>query len=145
VEAERVEISIDVGKVERILENLLRNAAKHTPTGTPILVSVDAGGDGATVSVEDEGPGIPADMKEFLFQPFRQGAAARATGLGVGIGLSLVAKFAELRGGVASVEDRSGGGTAFRVYLPDMSPAVTATVSQEAAVPSRFGASLTAP
>jgi signal transduction histidine kinase len=139
-----VETSIDVGKVERILENLLRNAAKHTPTGTPILVRVTGGPDGATVSVEDEGPGIPADMKEFLFQPFRQGAAARATGAGVGIGLSFVAKFAELHGGVASVEDRPGGGTAFRVFLPDKGPAVTATAPQELPAQTRYGASLAA-
>jgi len=116
--ADPVLISIDAGKVERILENLLSNAAKHTPVGTPVVVRVSERSDGVTVSVEDEGPGIPDDLKQTIFQPFRQGDAARSAGSGAGIGLSLVAKFAELHGGNAWVEDREGGGTAIRVFLP---------------------------
>jgi len=116
--ADPVIISIDAGKVERILENLLSNAAKHTPVGTPVVVRVSERPDGVMVSVEDEGLGIPDDLKQTIFQPFRQGDAARSAGSGAGIGLSLVAKFAELHGGNAWVEDREGGGTAMRVFLP---------------------------
>lgn len=111
-------LSVDAGKIERILENLLVNAAKHTPVGTPVLVTIRAQKDGVALSVEDEGSGIPEDMKATIFQPFRQGAEARTRGAGAGIGLSLVQKFAELHGGTAWVEDRKGGGTAFRVFLP---------------------------
>ena len=111
-------LSADAGKIERILENLLVNAAKHTPVGTPVLVTVRPQKDGVTLSVEDEGPGIPDDLKATIFQPFRQGSEARSRGAGAGIGLSLVQKFAELHGGNAWVEDRPGGGTAFRVFLP---------------------------
>jgi len=118
VVADPVTISVDAGKVERILENLLSNAAKHTPVGTPVVVRVSGRPDGVTVSVEDEGPGIPDDQKQTIFQPFRQGDAARSAGSGAGIGLSLVAKFAELHGGNAWVEDREGGGTAIRVFFP---------------------------
>ena len=110
-------VSVDAGKVERILENLLANAARHTPIGTPVLVTVGPKKDGITLSVEDEGPGVPEDLKATIFQPFRQGADARTSGAGAGIGLSLVQKFAELHGGTAWVEDRPGGGTAFRVFL----------------------------
>jgi signal transduction histidine kinase len=116
--ADPVEISVDAAKVERILANLLSNAAKHTPVGTPVIVRVSARSDGVVLSVEDEGPGIPDDLKQTVFQPFRQGEAARSAGSGAGIGLSLVAKFAELHGGNAWVEDREGGGTAIRVFLP---------------------------
>lgn len=118
VMGESAVLSVDGGKVERILENLLVNAAKHTPVGTPVLVTVQPQTGGVTLSVEDEGPGIPEELKAAIFQPFRQGTEARTRGTGAGIGLSLVKKFAELHGGTAWVEDRAGGGTAFRVFLP---------------------------
>ncbi len=118
VVSDPVEVSVDGPKVERILENLLRNAAKHTPPGTPVLVRIAEHQGGVLVSVEDEGSGVPDELKDVIFQPFRQGAEARANRSGSGLGLSLVAKFAGLHAGSAWVEDRPGGGSAFRVYLP---------------------------
>jgi signal transduction histidine kinase len=112
---EPIEMDVDAGKVERIVDNLLVNAVKHTPHGTPIHARVESSGGGALVSVEDEGPGVPDEIKRAVFQPFRQGAGVHS---GAGIGLSLVARFAELHGGRAWVEDRPGGGAAFRVFLP---------------------------
>ncbi len=111
-------VRVDGAQVERIIENLLRNAARHTPAGTPVLVRVDPTPDGCSLQVEDEGPGIPAELRESLFEPFRQGEDARRSGSGAGIGLSLVARFAELHGGAARVEDRPGGGARFVVLLP---------------------------
>jgi signal transduction histidine kinase len=71
--------------------------------------------------VEAEGPGVPDDLQPSIFEPFRQGENARG---GVGIGLSLVGRFAELHGGAARIEDREGGGARFVVQLPgDRSPA----------------------
>jgi two-component system OmpR family sensor kinase len=112
---EVVRIEVDEGKVDRIVENLLSNAVKHTPPGTAIHVRVERSPGGALLSVEDEGPGVPDDVKVSIFDAFRQGSGVRS---GSGIGLSLVAKFAELHGGRAWVEDRPGGGAAFRVFLP---------------------------
>ena len=112
---EPIEMDIDAGTIERVVENLLANAVKHTPERTPIHVLVERCEGGAMLSVEDEGPGVPDEIKSFVFQPFRQGAGAHS---GAGIGLSLVAKFAELHGGRAWVSDRRGGGAAFRVFLP---------------------------
>ena len=66
--------------------------------------------------IEDEGPGVPEELKSTLFDPFRQGPTA--AGRGVGIGLSLVRSFAELHGGSAEIEDRDGGGARFVVMLP---------------------------
>ena len=116
VDADDVLVDVDAGKVERIIENLLVNAAKHTPPATPVRVRVTARADGIELAVEDEGPGIPQDLRIVLFDAFRQGP--NAGGKGVGIGLSLVKRFAELHGGSASVEDRVGGGARFVVWLP---------------------------
>jgi signal transduction histidine kinase len=70
--------------------------------------------DGVEIIVEDDGPGVPDEDKEVIFEPFRQGSAA-ATGSGVG--LALVARFAALHDGRAWVEDRPGGGASFHVTL----------------------------
>ncbi|GIU97049.1 MAG: hypothetical protein KatS3mg013_0852 [Actinomycetota bacterium] len=115
VEADHVLVSVDPAKVERILENLLSNAGCHTPPGTPIRVRVDAGDGGVHVIVEDEGPGVADALKDRVFEPFEQADGSRG---GVGIGLSLVRRFAELHGGSAHVEDRPGGGARFVVVLP---------------------------
>jgi two-component system sensor histidine kinase KdpD len=116
VEADEVLIDVDRSMVERIVENLLVNAARHTPVGTPVHIGVRARADAVVLTVEDEGPGIPLELKDSLFDPFRQGPAA--SGGGVGIGLSLVKKFAELHGGSAKVEDAPGGGARFVIILP---------------------------
>ncbi len=108
---------IDVAKVERIVENLLVNAAKHTPLTSPIWVGVEARTDGVLIFVEDEGPGVEPENRERIFEPFQQGGGDHPSP-GSGIGLSLVARFAALHGGTAWVEDRDGGGASFRVLLP---------------------------
>ena len=70
--------------------------------------------------VEDEGPGVPAELQEAIFEPFRQVPGSTAGhSPGVGVGLSLVRRFAELHGGRAWIQDREGGGASFRVLLPD--------------------------
>jgi len=115
VEGDEVLVDLDAGKVERIVENLLANAGRHTPAGTPIRVEVHARPNGIVLVVEDEGEGVSDDVKDGVFEPFRQGENARG---GVGIGLSLVRRFAELHGGTAHVEDRPEGGARFVVTLP---------------------------
>ena len=114
-----VTISADAAKVERIIENLIANAVRHTPDGTPIWIRTERAPGGALIVVEDEGPGVPAELREAVFEPFRQGPDAPAHSPGVGIGLSLVFGFAELHGGRAWIEDRPGGGASFHVFLPD--------------------------
>jgi signal transduction histidine kinase/putative methionine-R-sulfoxide reductase with GAF domain len=113
-----VEISIDAAKVERIVENLLANAARHTRPGTRIWLRVAAVEEGALLTVEDEGTGVPPELRQAIFEPFRQGDGPKSHSPGVGVGLSLVARFAELHGGRAWVEDREGGGASFKVLLP---------------------------
>jgi len=108
---------VDAPKVERIVENLLMNAIKHTPDGTLIWVRVSRAEDGVLITVDDEGPGVPEELRQAVFEPFRQGPHDQPSP-GAGIGLSLVARFAELHGGRAWVEDRDGGGASFRVLIP---------------------------
>jgi PAS domain S-box-containing protein len=110
---------VDPAKVERIVENLLSNAARHTTQATPVWVRVVRHGGDVLVSVDDAGGGVPGELRTALFEPFRQGPNVPGYAPGVGIGLSLVARFAELHGGRAWVEDRPGGGSSFRVLLPD--------------------------
>jgi signal transduction histidine kinase len=61
---------------------------------------------------------VPPELRDAVFEPFRQGPTATPHSPGTGIGLSLVARFAELHGGRAWVDERPGGGAAFRVFLP---------------------------
>jgi PAS domain S-box-containing protein len=116
VEANIGTVFVDGAKVERIIENLLVNAARHTPAGTPIWVRVRQLDDAVELSVDDSGPGVPFDQRESIFEPFRQVGASASPG--AGIGLSLVSRFAELHGGRAWVQERDGGGASFRVILP---------------------------
>jgi len=113
-----VEADVDVPKVERIVENLAANAARHTDKRSRVWVHVRRDEpDGVLIVVEDEGPGVPDHVKQTIFQPFQQGERTIEYSPGVGIGLSLTAQFAELHGGRAWVEDRPGGGASFRVLL----------------------------
>jgi hypothetical protein len=78
-----------------------------------------SGDGGVTIVVDDEGPGIAEGMRDAVFEPFRQGPAVPEHAPGVGVGLALVARFAELMGGRAWVEQSPAGGASFRVYLAD--------------------------
>ena len=119
VDSEPLTVAIDAAKTERILENLLSNAVRHTPDGARIWVRTSIQDGALLLVVEDEGPGVPADLREEVFEPFRQIPGSRSEHApGVGVGLSLVKRFAELHGGRAWVQDREGGGASFRVLLP---------------------------
>jgi signal transduction histidine kinase len=123
VEAEPVTAAVDAPKVERIVDNLLANAIKHTPPGTDIWLRLSGGDDGVILILEDSGAGIPEDEREAIFAPFAR--ANEPNTPGTGIGLALVARFAELHGGRAWVTDREGGGASFHVTLPSAGGAST--------------------
>lgn len=109
---------IDIAKVERIVENLLANAVRHAPASSTIWVRVVPEPGGVVIAVEDDGAGVPEELRDVVFEPFRQGPDAPQHSPGVGVGLTLVRRFAELQGGRAWVQDRKGGGASFRVFLP---------------------------
>jgi PAS domain S-box-containing protein len=111
-----ITVPADAAMLERIVENLLANSAKHTPGDSRIWVRVERVEDGVLIVVEDDGPGIPLEDRERIFETFSQGATpVRSTG----VGLAVVKRFAELHGGGACVGDRDGGGASFRVTLSD--------------------------
>jgi signal transduction histidine kinase len=110
-------VDIDGAKVERILENLIVNSIRHSG-GTQLWISAVPEAEGLLLVVEDDGPGIPLELREGIFEPFRRGSDAPIHAPGVGVGLSIVMNFAHLHGGRAWVEDRPGGGASFRVLIP---------------------------
>ncbi len=116
--AASVTVWLDPDKVERIVEELLANAARHTPPGTPVWVRAQRDGTGVRLAVEDAGPGVPGELRASVFERFRHADPARAYSPGLGIGLSLALRLAELHGGTAWIEDRPGGGASFHVSLP---------------------------
>ena len=118
VQTEPIDAWIDESMVVRIVENLLVNAIKHTPPTATIWVGARRVDNGVIVWVDDDGPGIAPEERDRLFQPFERGEDS-APSPGLGVGLSLVARFADAHGGRAWVEDRVGGGASFRVLFPD--------------------------
>jgi two-component system sensor histidine kinase KdpD len=109
-------VRIDATLLEQVLANLLENAAKYTPAGTPVVLSAARRDDEILISVEDEGPGLPPGDPEALFAKFQRGAAESAVG-GVGLGLAICRAIVNLHGGRIWGERRDKG-AAFRFTLP---------------------------
>ena len=96
-------------KVERIVENLLANAGRHTPAGTPVLGRRPRRSRTVELLVEDAGHGVPAEFRESVFEPFQPARAGDPALAGRGCrGCHWCARFAELHGGRAWVDERSG-------------------------------------
>ncbi|MFE7805617.1 ATP-binding protein [Streptomyces sp. NPDC057430] len=110
-------VTVDRGLLERAVANIVENAVKYTPSGTPVLVAASAIGDRVELRVVDRGPGIPDEAKDAVFEPFqRYGDAPR--GAGVGLGLAVARGFVEAMGGTVSAEDTPGGGLTMVIALP---------------------------
>jgi two-component system, OmpR family, sensor kinase len=104
-------------ELHRLTINLLENAIGHTPAGTEIRVSTRTAGDSVELVVEDDGPGIPQELQQTLFQRFVRGAGDR--GGSSGLGLAIVQAVAESHGGGVSLEAREhASGARFVVRLP---------------------------
>ncbi len=117
--ASGLHVRADRDKVRRMLENLLNNAFKYSPRSSTVLARLrmpDGDGSEAVVEVEDEGPGIPKDMRAVVFQPFVR--LAGASGGGQGLGLHIVRSLAQAHGGRAWVEEGAAGGARFCIALP---------------------------
>jgi two-component system sensor histidine kinase KdpD len=120
--------------IEQVLANLLENAAKYSPPGTPIELTAFANGAILTVEVADRGPGIPQADLDRVFEKFYR--AANSSGRpGAGLGLAICRGIIELHGGRVEAENRPGDGAVFRFTLPlattqpEVPPAETSTES----------------
>jgi two-component system OmpR family sensor kinase len=103
--------------LHRLVLNLIENALRHTPPGTDVRARAHAiDGDQVRIVVEDEGPGLPKEIRDRAFERFVRGAGDG--GRGSGLGLAIVNAVAETHGGSVSYEDRMNGGARFIVELP---------------------------
>jgi two-component system sensor histidine kinase KdpD len=110
-------LHIDAVLIERVLCNLLENALKYTPPGSPIEISASSGTDAVQVSVEDRGPGLPTGREEVIFEKFERGKKESATS-GVGLGLAICRAIVEAHGGTIRGETRAESGARFSFSLP---------------------------
>jgi len=111
-------VSADPLRLGEIVTNLVENAAKYSATGRPIRIHIERDGDGAQLSVEDEGPGIPQDEIPKLFDRFFQATRPRATKTGLGLGLYITKGLVAAHKGRIWVDSVVGRGSRFHVWLP---------------------------
>lgn len=121
---ESITVRADPVRLTQVFTNLLTNAIKHAPPGTPVSVHVRSGAGEAEVTVLDEGPGFPEEDGARLFMPFWRGKSAGRPGSG--LGLTLAAKLVEAHGGRITARNRkAGSGAIFSVWLPLYSQAAS--------------------
>lgn len=107
---------LDPVLLPQLFVNLLENACKYTPAGSPIEVRGMRQGDACVVEVMDRGPGLPEGDEERVFEKFQRGDHAEVPG--AGLGLAICRGIAEAHGGSVRAANRGGGGAVFRVVLP---------------------------
>lgn len=110
-------VSFDAVLIERVLCNLLENAAKYTPPDSQVKISADVVGDSLRVVVTDNGPGLPKGMEQRIFDMFARGERESSTP-GVGLGLAICRAIVEAHGGKISAENAVSGGACFTFLLP---------------------------
>ncbi len=131
-------VEMDGVLIERVLINLLDNAAKYTPADSTITLRAAASGQSLYLVVEDDGPGLPPGDRERLFQPFARGQKESAI-TGVGLGLALCRSIVAAHGGAIRAYNRKPHGAAFEIRLPlGTPPAIEAeTADDQAPHPDR--------
>ena len=119
VQVEDVTLVADRSKIRLILENLVSNAVKYSPKGGTIHIKAATAANSLTIDVADNGPGIPKEERDHVFEAFYTGRAARTTAVkGTGIGLSVVLEFVAAHGGTVEIIDGEYPGAHFRIRMP---------------------------
>jgi two-component system, OmpR family, sensor histidine kinase KdpD len=111
-------VKMDYLQIDQVLTNLLENAVRYTPTGSPIEISAEAQDGQLLVSVADRGPGIPPEELERIFDKFYRVRTLQRDTSGSGLGLAVCRGLVEAHGGRIWAENREGGGALFRFTLP---------------------------
>jgi signal transduction histidine kinase len=111
-------VAADPRRVEQVVTNLLENASKYSAEGSPIRILIASTEGGATIAVQDEGPGISPEELPRLFDRYFQTQRARAKRRGLGLGLFIAKGLVEAHGGSIRVESTPDVGSTFRVWLP---------------------------
>src|SRR4029077_18397364 len=114
-------VPLDEVLIEQVFVNLLENAARYTPAGSPIDVSAAAVDGAVRVDIADRGPGLPPGEEERIFDKFHRGVQDAASG-GIGLGLTICRGIISAHGGRIWAENRPGGGALFRFTLPLSGP-----------------------
>jgi len=118
VEGEPVLVRGERGTLRRMVRNLLDNARRHAADSAPEVRITRSANGFAELRVRDHGPGIPADEREKIFEPFYRRSGSAESGKGSGLGLALVRQIARHHGGDVECVEAEGGGSCFRVHLP---------------------------
>lgn len=123
-------VRIDAVLIERILINLIENAVKYTPPGTPISLGANATPESIELWVADEGPGLPHGHEEAIFNKFMRGKKESSIP-GVGLGLAICRAIAQVHGGTMLGITRPEGGARFTLRLPREEPPNIEALSQQ--------------
>jgi two-component system sensor histidine kinase KdpD len=114
-------VDIDAVLFERVLCNLLENAAKYTPPASPIEIAAEGVADQVVITVDDTGPGLPKGKESAIFEMFERGRKESSTP-GVGLGLAICRAIVEAHGGKIRGETKPQGGARFTIELPRGAP-----------------------
>ncbi len=111
-------VNIDARRIADVIGQLLDNAAKYAPAGTPITITAEAQDGNVVTSVADQGPGIEAVDQTMIFDKFYRGSGHRYTVQGTGMGLPIAKAIVEAHGGTMGVTSQVGRGSVFHFTLP---------------------------
>jgi two-component system sensor histidine kinase KdpD len=121
-------VHLDLLRIEQLLINLVENAAKYSPPGSPITIKVNSNGDGLRLAVIDHGPGVPMSQRVRIFDRFYRMQQHSDRDPGTGLGLAICRGITEAHGGTIHVEETPGGGATFVLTLPPSAVAEPAPV-----------------
>jgi two-component system sensor histidine kinase KdpD len=110
-------VPLDETLIEQVIYNLVENALKYTPAGSPIEIRAESGAGELRIEILDRGPGLPPGEEQRVFEKFYRAREANRPG-GIGLGLTIARGIVEAHGGTMTAANREGGGASFRFTLP---------------------------
>ena len=122
IESDLPQVSVEPDRIMQVLVNLLTNATEYCPEGSTIKVTASSVGSEVEIAVADDGPGIPKDQRDHVFDRFTRGDVGLTQRVGgTGLGLAIAKSLIELHGGAIGVTSKEGEGATFRIVLPALS------------------------